>query len=312
MSEATTGPTAVLVILGPTATGKTAIAVEVAERVRGEIISADSRAFFQGLDVVTDKPRGAERARVPHHLIDLVPIDGQYDAMAFRQDVARLVPEIAVRGAVPMLVGGGTLYLGAVLRGLFDGAGRDDRLRAELADMPTPVLHARLAAVDPPAAATIHRADRLRIVRALEVHTQTGHRISELQSRARPLPFAFFSVGLLRQRDDHREAIERRAHRMIENGLLAEVDRARSRGLREALQAYRTIGIPEATECLDGRLSREQMEQEIAHRTWRLARRQRAWFRRDKDLRWIDVTGRSSAQVAEDIVAQWHVWRETE
>ena len=122
---ASAGGASVLVLLGTTATGKTAVSVEVARRLDGEIISADSRAFFAGLDIVTAKPTVTERGGIPHHLIDSVPIDRPYDAMAFRRDVERLVPEIASRRRVPLLVGGGTLYLGAVLRGIFDGPAKD-------------------------------------------------------------------------------------------------------------------------------------------------------------------------------------------
>jgi len=115
---------AVLVLLGPTATGKTAIAVELARLLGGEVLSADSRAFFRGLDIVTDKPTEEDRRGIPHHLIDSVPISGAVDAMTFRAEVARLVPEIAARAKVPILAGGGTLYLSSVLRGIFEGPGR--------------------------------------------------------------------------------------------------------------------------------------------------------------------------------------------
>lgn len=297
--------TPVLVLLGPTGVGKTAVGVDVASRIDGEILSADSRAFFAGLDIVTAKPSAAERQGIVHHLIDNVSLCDAYDAMAFRRDVERLIPEIVARGRSPMLVGGGTLYLGAVLRGIFEGPTRNDALRAEMSRRSIGDLYAELAAIDPEAAETIHPNDRLRITRALEVHTLTGRPISAWQTAAAPLPCRFFVVGLRRDRDDHRAAIAVRVRRMLDEGLIAEVRRLRHEGLDPGCQAYRTIGVPEASAYLDGLASENEMEQEIVNRTWGLARRQTAWFRHEKGVSWWNVTGRSVSEVADEIVAAW-------
>ncbi len=295
----------VLVLLGPTAVGKTAVGVEVASRLDGEIISADSRAFFVGLDVVTDKPSEVERSGIPHHLIDCVPLRETYDAMAFRRDVERLIPEIAARGHVAVVVGGGTLYLGAILRGIFEGPAKDDRLRAAMEERSVGELYEELQSADPAAARSIHPNDRLRITRALEVHRLTGRPISAWQAEAAPLPLRFFVVGLRRARADHRAAIAARVRRMVERGLVDEVRRLREEGLDPDCQAYRTIGVPEAMAHIDGRISGDGMEREIANRTWGLVRRQTAWFRREKGVSWWDVTGRSASEVAGEIVAAW-------
>jgi tRNA dimethylallyltransferase len=295
----------VLVLVGATATGKTAVGVEVARRVDGEIISADSRAFFLGLDVVTAKPTAAERGGIPHHLINRVPLDGGYDAMAFRRDVERLVPEIASRGRVPLLVGGGTLYLGAVLRGIFEGAPKDEEFRDAIAGEPSEALHERLREVDPDAARRIHPNDRLRIVRALEVHGATGRPISRWQAEARPLPYDFVVFGLRRERSDHRDAIAARVRRMLAAGLVDEVKRLRTAGLSEAAQAYRTIGIPEVVAHLEGRSTKAEMEEAIVRQTWSLARRQSAWFRRDRGIVWLDATGRTAEDLAAGVVSRW-------
>ena len=298
------------VILGPTAVGKSAVAIEVAARIGGEILSADSRAFFVGLDLVTDKPTEAERRGIPHHLIDCVPLCEPYDAMAFRRDVRRLIAEIRGRGRVPILAGGGTLYLGAVLHGIFEGPAKDEDFRAEMAERDLSALYGRLESVDPTAAASIHPNDRLRITRALEVYEQTGRPISSWQAEAASLPEAFFLVGLRRRRDDHRRAIAARVRRMIDDGLIGELERLRARGLGPECQAYRTIGVPEGFAFLEGRCSEREMEEEIVRRTWGLVRRQMAWFRREDGVSWWDVTGRSADDLAGKIVESWNRRRE--
>jgi len=310
----------VLVLFGPTAVGKTAVSLEVARRLgippghaaaaersaHAEVISADSRAFFRGLDVVTDKPTHEEREGIPHHLIDCVPIDGAYDAMAFRADAERIVPEIVERGRVPLIVGGGTLYLGALLRGLFEGPGSDAAFRATLADRSLEELYEELRGVDPQAAGSIHPNDRLRIERALEVYRLSGRPISAWQAEAVPSSFQFVVIGLERERAEHRRAIADRVRWMIENGLVEEFERLSATGLTPDCQAYRTIGIPETAAYVSGSITLEEMEMRIVSRTWQLARRQSAWFRQEKHVGWIDVTGRDAASVAQDIIEQWN------
>jgi len=289
------------VILGPTAVGKSAVAIEVATRLHGEVISADSRAFFRGLDIVTDKPSLAKQQGIPHHLIDLVALDGRYDAMAFRNDVARLIPEIESREHLPIVAGGGTLYLGAILRGIFSGPAADEKVREALLHESLDTLYARLLEVDPAATTRIHRNDRLRIMRALEVHELTGRPISELQKEAQPLPYPFTVFGFKREREDHRKAIAARVEEMLSSGLIDEVKRLRDEGLHKDCQAYRTIGVRETFEYLDGEISREELREKIIRNTWALARRQGAWFRNDSEVYWIDVTDRTIDEVAKEI-----------
>jgi len=291
----------VVVILGPTAVGKSAVAIEVATRLHGEVISADSRAFFRGLDIVTDKPSLAKQQDIPHHLIDLVAFDGRYDAMAFRNDVARLIPEIESREHLPIVAGGGTLYLGAILRGIFSGPAADGKVREALLHESLDTLYARLLEVDPAATTRIHKNDRLRIMRALEVHELTGRPISELQKEAQPLPYPFTVFGLKREREDHRKAIATRVEKMLHSGLIDEVKRLRDEGLHKNCQAYRTIGVRETFEYLDEGISREELREKIIRNTWTLARRQAAWFRNDSEVTWVDVTDRTIAEVAKEI-----------
>jgi len=303
------GPTGrsgdVLVLVGATATGKSAVAIELALQLGGEVVSADSRAFFEGLDVVTAKPTLTERRGVTHHLLDCVPLDGEYDAMAFRADVNRIVPAIHARRRVPILAGGGTLYLAAVLRGLFEGPGKNVEFRQSLDDAPTDELHRRLAAVDPPAAAAIHPRDRLRIVRALEVEAASGRPITSWKSEAVPLPFTFHVFGLERDRDDHRAAVSRRVQDMLDDGLVDEVAQLKERGLAPGCQAFRSVGVPEAWAHLAGAITRDELADRIVRATWSLARRQMAWFRGEAGVSWICVTGRDVPSVAEEIADTW-------
>jgi tRNA dimethylallyltransferase len=294
----------IVVILGPTATGKSAVAIKVALRLNGEVISADSRAFFRGLDIATDKPPRSARCGVVHHLFDVVGINGNYDAMAFRQDADRVIRKIRKRKHVPILVGGGTLYLGALLRGLFPGPSADTALRKELAERPLSELYEKLCTVDPKGAAKIHLHDRLRIVRALEVYELTGQPISTLQQDAQPLPHRFVRFGLRRAKSDHRAAIAARVDRMLERGLVDEVTRLRHEGLNQNHQAYRTIGVREVFDHLDGKITSTQLRDALITNTWALVRRQMAWFRNEKDVLWIDVTNRVPEAVAEEIVTQ--------
>jgi tRNA dimethylallyltransferase len=293
----------VIVVLGPTASGKTAVAVELARRSDGEVISADSRAFFAGLDIVTDKPLPPERGDVPHHLIDCVPIDGTYDAMMFRSDVERLLPEIRGRHRQPIIAGGGTLYLGAILHGIFEGPARDDVFRSALKQRTSEDLFRELTATDPRAAERIHPNDRLRMTRALEVYRATGVPISDLQSEAEPIQGDFHVVGLHRDRTEHRALIEERVRRMLDRGVIDEIARLRTMGLSQDAQAFRTIGVPEAFHVLDGDMTREEYVHVVTHRTWQLVRRQMAWFRRDDAVCWIDGTHRTAACVAEQILS---------
>jgi len=295
----------VLVVLGPTASGKTSAAIELAHRTNGEVVSADSRAFFTGLDIVTAKPTRDEQRTIPHHLIDCVPIAGSYDAMAFRSDVERLLPEIRDRGGQPIIAGGGTLYLAAILRGIFEGPVKDEVFRSAMKEREIDDLVHELASIDPAASKRIHPNDRLRITRALEVYHTTGVTMSQWQSEAKPLPETFRVVGLCRERGQHRILIEERVRRMLDCGVIEEIARLRAQGLTQDVQAYRTIGVPEAVEVLDGNMTTEEFVHIVSNRTWQLVRRQMSWFRRDQDVDWIDVTGRTVTDVAQQILSKW-------
>jgi len=294
----------VIVIVGATATGKSAVGIEVALRVGGEIVSADSRAFFRKMDILTDKPCRAAQRRVPHHLLSICSIDASYDAMRFRQDADQVIRSILHRNRVPVVVGGGTLYIAAIIEGLFQGPSADPVFRSELSQRSADELHSMLRRVDPVSAERIHPHDRLRVVRALEVHRKTGTAISRLQDHAAPLDYAFHGFVLARPRDDHRRAIAERVDYMISAGLVDEVEALRDAGLRSNMQAYRTIGIPEALSFLDGEIDDHELRERLVNRTWALARRQTAWFRRLHGFRKLDVGTMNAGEVAQEITRQ--------
>ena len=204
-----------------------------------------------------------------------------------------------------MLVGGGTLYMDAVLRGLFEGPSKSVELRRRLEAEASDVLHARLREIDPLAAEAIHPNDRLRVVRALEVHELTGRPISAWHAEAEPLAYGFRTFLLVRDRNEHRASIEARIRVMLEQGLVEEIRAQRANGLSPECQAYRTIGVPETVRYLEGELDEEGLIEEMARATWALARRQSAWFRRDPDAIPIDVSGRTASEAAEEIRAHW-------
>ncbi|MEE8195430.1 MAG: tRNA (adenosine(37)-N6)-dimethylallyltransferase MiaA [Candidatus Bipolaricaulota bacterium] len=296
----------VVVIVGPTATGKSAIAVEVATRVDGEVISADSRAFFRGLQITTARlPVHAQRG-IRHHLIGIVEIDENYDAMSFRESVDGLIEQIRGRGHLPLIVGGGTLYLGAILQGIFAGPSANRELRQTLEECSLDDIYHELSAADPVAARRIHPNDRLRIIRALEVYRLTGKRISDLQQQATPLPYRFKIFGLKRDKDEHRRAIAARVERMLTHGLVDEVAQLRRNGLNQGCQAYRTIGVREVVDLLDNKITQEEMKKRIISNTWQLVRRQKAWFRREHGVCWIDVSAREPWEIGEQIAQELH------
>ncbi|MCI2425094.1 tRNA (adenosine(37)-N6)-dimethylallyltransferase MiaA [Candidatus Acetothermia bacterium] len=290
----------VVVICGPTGVGKSEIGVALAELTNGEVISADSRSFFRGLDIGTDKPSPDVVRRIPHHLIDIVEFNQPYDVMHFRGDVDRLIKEIDGRGRMPLIVGGGTLYLRVILQGIFQGPSADTSLRQRLSNSSLVELYTQLQEVDPIAAARIHPHDRHRIIRALEVHHLTGRPISELQQEALPLSYDFYTIGLRMDKELHRQILKARIDRMLDQGLLAEAILLKEKGIMPHMQTYRTIGYEELFSYIEGKLSFADALAAMKRNTIRLARRQLAWFQREA-AQWIDVTGRSALDVAMEI-----------
>jgi tRNA dimethylallyltransferase len=281
-----------LVIAGPTGVGKTAAAVALGARVPLEVISADSRQVYRGMDAATGKPTRAERAAVAHHLIDVVDPDQAFDAARFAAAAGRLVGEIHARGRLPVVVGGTGLYIRALLRGLDPAVPADPAYRAELAALATregrQALHARLTALAPAVARGLHPHDHVRVIRALERVRGGSDRPQTRWARAES-DWAVVYVGLTMDRAALAARLRQRAARMVEAGLEAEVRALLDRGYDPGLGALSSIGYREFVRVVRGGLDRADALRLMQRDTVRYARRQRTWFVGEPGLAWLDV-----------------------
>lgn len=292
----------VLALVGPTAAGKTAVAVGLAERGLGgravEIVCVDSMTVYRGMDVGTAKPGPELRRRVPHHLLDIWDPAEPFSVAEFQHRARAAIHDVLARGATPLLVGGSGLYFRAVVDEL-EFPPTDPDVRAGLARADPDVLRARLKEADPDAAALIDPSNVRRVVRALEVIAITGRRFSDFragwnrfESRYPGLRVAGLSVSP----DVLRARIELRADEMLARGLLDEVRGLLRRGYRESLTAAQAIAYREALAVIDGAMTEAEMREEVARATRRFARRQMGWFRRDPRVRWFDAEDLARAE----------------
>jgi len=296
----------VIFLMGPTASGKTALALELAKQLPLEIISVDSALIYRGMDIGTAKPTTAELAAVPHHLIDILDPLQAYSAADFRADALRLIAEIQQRGRLPVLVGGTMLYFKALLDGISPLPEADLQLRAELEARAAAVgwaaLHAELAQVDPVSAARIHPNDPQRINRALEVYRLTGKSLTELtQTKGEPFPYEVsqFAIAPTERAELHRR-IELRFEQMLAQGFEQEVALLKQRAdLHPQLPAIRCVGYRQMWDYLDGLVSYDEMVYRGVAATRQLAKRQLTWLRSWSDLCWLD----SQSAVKENLQA---------
>jgi tRNA dimethylallyltransferase len=282
----------VLVIAGPTGVGKSAVALDLAERLDAEIVGADSVQVFRGMDIGSAKPTREEQTRVPHHLIDVADPDEMFSAGRYAGLAARAVQEIAARGKRVLIVGGSGLYIRALLGGIALGTESDPEVRRRIAERlareGVEGIRQRLAAVDPGAASRIHRNDAYRLTRSLEVFELTGRPLSEIQSdhgwsshRFKPI-----WIGLTEERACLYARIERRCENMIEQGLLEEVRRLRDAGYGPDLRPLRALGYRQMGEVLRGEKTLEVALADMKRATRRYAKRQLTWFRANADIAW--------------------------
>lgn len=284
-----------LCLTGPTASGKEAAAAFLAESLGAEIVSADSMKIYRGMDVGTAKASSADRARIPHHLLDVADPSEAWSVGRYVKEADRAIDEVASRGRVPLVVGGTPMWIKGLIEGIFEGPSADWAVRGELMDRAeregAPALHAELASVDPAAARKIHPNDVRRTVRALEVLRLTGKPISEQQAEwgRRRSEYRALLLCLRRDRDDLCRRVDARVDRMFAAGLVDEVKRllgapgGMGRGARQAL------GYREVIEHLEGKLNLAAAVDLVKQETRRFAKRQMTWFRSLGGLVWVDV-----------------------
>ena len=284
----------VLLLVGPTASGKTRLSLEIAEKCNGEIVSADSRLVYRQLDIGTAKPTLRERKSIPHHCIDIKDPDEFFSAGEYGKFGRRVVAEIHSRDRLPIVVGGSGLYIEALVDGLFSGDYRSAELREKLKlraeDEGLDVLYNRLCGVDPDSAQKIHPNDQKRIIRALEMYELSGEPMSRIQKeKTESADFIPLFRGLRWARETIYHRIEERVDKMIESGLIDEVRRLREQGYGSQYNSLDSVGYKEVFACLDGLASLEETVDLIKQNTRRFAKKQITWFRRDSRIQWIDV-----------------------
>ncbi|HZG80315.1 MAG TPA: tRNA (adenosine(37)-N6)-dimethylallyltransferase MiaA [Brevibacillus sp.] len=284
-----------VVIVGPTAVGKTDLSLELAEQFDGEVISGDSMQVYRGMDIGTAKASPQDLARVPHHLIDIIEPSEEYSVAQFQESATRLITQINQRGRLPFIVGGTGLYIESVThRFQFSQSPQDPELRdrlQRLADTEgVEALHARLANVDPITAERLHPNDVKRVIRALEVYESSGYKMSDFQLRAKQSPYDLVMIGLTMEREKLYERINHRVDLMIEAGLVEEVRRLLDQGLDASLVSMQGLGYKEVIPYLYGEITLEKAVNDIKQRTRHFAKRQLSWFRRMSEIEWFDMT----------------------
>ena len=296
-------------IVGPTATGKSVLAVALARRLGGEVVSCDSTAVYRGFDIGTDKPPMQSRRGVPHHLIDVAAPAERYSAARYVREAAAAIRGITRAGRIPVLAGGSGLYYRALTRGLFPGPGRDDALRARLervaARRGDAWLHRMVARIDPESAARIQPRDRKRVVRALEVYFLTGRPLTAHFAATRS-PLADYEVvtfALRLSAEDTARRVARRVDRQFESGLLAEIRRALDAGVPEDAHPFSGLVYRQALEHLKGVRDEPSTRALIVQQNRRYARRQLIWFRKEPNLRWMALAGEHPDALAEILAA---------
>jgi len=298
-----------LAVLGPTATGKSALGLALAERYGGEIVSCDSAAVYRGFDIGTDKVPIRERRGIPHHLVDVADPADIYTAAQYARDASAAVVAIHERGRLPILVGGTGFYYRALTRGLFPGPGGDRDLRARLGRIAerrgVAFLHRMVRRVDPASAARIQPGDRMRLVRALEVYFLTGRPLTahfaETESPLGAMPVVAVAVRL--PAEDLLRRIARRVGAQFEGGLLDEVRGLLARGVPEDAQPFRGLVYRQVLELLHLVRSEADTRELIIRENRRYARRQLIWFRKEPNLVWFEGAGESPGTIAK--VAEW-------
>ena len=296
------------VLVGPTGVGKTAVGIELARRNGAEIISADSRQIYRYMDIGTAKPTAEERAKVRHHLVDIVDPDVRFSAGEYGRRAREAIHELVVRGVPVLVVGGAGLYIRSLNEGFFEAPEIPRDLRRRLAEgyrtRPSAALHQRLKEIDPASAARIHENDRQRIERALEVHDATGATLTSwFKRQVQPRPGKTRLIGLRRDRADLYARIDTRVEKMIESGFEEEVRGLMDKGYGVGTHALSTYGYAEMLRCILGEMDTADAVSTIQQRSRQYAKRQLTWFRQAEGIDWITVdAGEVPADTCEKII----------
>ncbi len=308
MRPSRAGVAPILVLAGPTAVGKSELAVALCTEIGGEVLSADSAAVYRGLEIGTAKPSPSERAAVPHHLLDLRAPDEPFTAAEYREVARVSLAQVRARGRIPVVVGGTGLYIRVALaHSGVPPVPPDPRLRRELEARPPQHLYAELLRVDPRAAAGIHPANTRRVVRALEVFLLSGRPISEHWEEGRPrLPACLLVID--RPQPVLRERIAARVASMLRLGLVAEVEGLLVAGVSPRAQSLSALGYRQVVQCLRGEAPAADLEASIVRATVRYARRQRSWFRSEPDAQWLDAGAGPAVALLPQLRALWSKW----
>jgi len=297
--------TKLIFIVGPTAVGKSRVALTLCEQVQGEIISCDSMQVYREIAIASAKPNEADRKRIPHHLLDMISVEEEFDVVRFKAAAEAAIRDIHTRGRIPVLVGGSGLYMQVLLDGIFEGAPKDEgfreRLRARAEEEGNDALYEELNGLDPLAAAKIHPHDAKRIIRALEVMETEKQPISELQKEREGLwgkyDIKIFCLNM--DREKLYGKINERVDAMCVQGLVDEINALAERSL--SCTADRMIGVREIQDHLKGMCSVDEAKELIKQNTRHFAKRQLTWFRKEQRLIWIDVTDRADGEIVNEI-----------
>lgn len=288
----------IVVILGPTASGKSLAAIELAKIFNAEIVSADSMQVYRFMDIGTAKPSRKEKEDIKHHLVDIANPDEEYTAARFKNEASKAIEDIHKRGKNIFIVGGTGLYIKALTKGLFKGAGKNERLRNDLKDISEKkggyYLYEMLKRVDPVSASKIHPNNEIRVIRALEVYYTTSKPLSSFQMEHgfREEPYKTLRIGIAKERKKLYQDIETRVDNMIDAGLIDEVKRLVDMGYSPELKSMNALGYKEVNDYLNGRLSLDNLLKEIKKNTKRYAKRQITWFKKETDIKWLDADDR--------------------
>ncbi len=289
----------VIIILGPTGVGKTAVSIQVAKILNTEIISADSMLVYRHMDIGTAKPSTDELEAVPHHLINILSPGESFSAGMFKEKSVEIINRLHLEGRTPMVVGGTGLYISSLTRGLFEGPGADEELRQKLMEEEIEHgrghLYNRLASLDSEAAEKIEPNNLRRIIRVLEIRLKGGTGIAEIHKRSTaPLDYDFIKIGLTRDRKELYQLIEARVDVMMKDGLLAETQRLLE--MKPDKTALQALGYKEMRLYLEGEVELSEAVRLTKKRTKMYAKRQFTWFRKEPDINWVDITGSLDAE----------------